>query len=313
MASSFLAMAATSPTRADEATSREIAASPQGIEEGVSPELRRRCLGIIRDTLRDASLWPKVHAAEYLIWLDHSEGVEEVYLGELERSGDEPEYRIGIWRVLAQAATTPEARSRWIDRIVEAWRNPNSPDRGHATETLSKLGHAMPDRDRSVLARDAESDDPILQAFARWLELNSGRADGMQRLAELLDSEEATSRKLAAFALRWQDELPVETRNKLVTTALHEPADSPARLHLLSSAYVHAPVDQVRRIKEDFVTYAQHGTEADKTEMCNALAERVTRDDLPLLQSLLEDKSMDVRATAARAILELELAPKNRR
>ena len=70
----------------------------------VTPELRQQAVGIVRDVLEHEHLWVKVHAAEYLLWLDCPGGVKETFTKELELHSDEPQYRIGIWRVLGRAA-----------------------------------------------------------------------------------------------------------------------------------------------------------------------------------------------------------------
>ena len=53
-------------------------------------------------TLKSQPEFIKVHAAEFLIWLGHTEESRKEFLKENEINGDQPKYRIGIWRVLAQ-------------------------------------------------------------------------------------------------------------------------------------------------------------------------------------------------------------------
>src|SRR5436190_22221225 len=72
----------------------------------VSDSLRQKELQVLRTALEREERWSKVHAAEFLLSLDYPQGVAQIFERELASRGDEPEYRIGIWRVLAQAART---------------------------------------------------------------------------------------------------------------------------------------------------------------------------------------------------------------
>src|SRR4051812_27913634 len=93
----------------------------------------------LSETLRTQHEFIKVHAAEYLLWLGRSEEVRKEFLAENEKHGDQPKYRIGIWRVLAQTETEPEKKKIWYDKIYKAFGDLNGPDRLHAAETLAKL------------------------------------------------------------------------------------------------------------------------------------------------------------------------------
>ena len=71
-----------------------------GAEIPVSQELHHRCLSELRDTLEKGEEFIKVHAAESLLWTGHPDQVREVFFNEPQ---EVPKYRIGVWRVLAQA------------------------------------------------------------------------------------------------------------------------------------------------------------------------------------------------------------------
>src|SRR5690606_18340609 len=76
----------------------------------------------LKRILHSESQWVKVHAAEFLLWENQAvDEVREVYLQEERLFGDVPKYRIGIWRVLAQAAVDPQDRKHWVDKIVAAY------------------------------------------------------------------------------------------------------------------------------------------------------------------------------------------------
>lgn len=112
-------------------------------EVAVDPDLREQAVGILQNTMRNEPRWSKVHAAEYLLALDYLDGVHEAFVNELAAHQQEPEYRIGIWRVLARVADSDTERSRWIERIREVASDPAAKDRFHAITALAKLGRPV--------------------------------------------------------------------------------------------------------------------------------------------------------------------------
>ena len=109
----------------------------------VTPQLRERAISVVREVLHHEHLWVKVHAAEYLLGLDYQDGIQEAFTKELQRHGAEPQYRIGIWRVLGCAANNDAQRSEWFGKIRDVLLSPHPPDRPHAAETLAKLRYKL--------------------------------------------------------------------------------------------------------------------------------------------------------------------------
>ncbi|MDD4890856.1 MAG: hypothetical protein PHU85_13125, partial [Phycisphaerae bacterium] len=132
----------------------------------VTPAIRQRSIDAMRQTLDQEQRWIKVHAAEYLLELDYRDGVREVFLKELDLHGDEPEYRIGIWRVLARAAVAEKDRKTWIGRISEVIADRAAPDRGHAIESLAKLRTAATDRVLEALQEDLQNGSSPVPPYA---------------------------------------------------------------------------------------------------------------------------------------------------
>ena len=121
-------------------------ASESDQSQQISNELRGQAVDVLRQTLNREPRWIKVHAAEFLLALDHPQGVSEAFAKELDISDDVPEYRIGIWRVLSRAAIQEEQRSEWIAKIRDVFLDEEAPDRLHAAETLGKLGYTVPEQ-----------------------------------------------------------------------------------------------------------------------------------------------------------------------
>ena len=132
-------------------------------------------MAAIRQVLDRESRFVKVHAAEYLLWLGYTQGVKEAFHKELQSHGGEPQYRIGIWRVLARCDTRGPEQSQWTDKICDVLWNPSAPDRVHAAETLAKLGCRIDDEEAASLEKAARSDIAPLTPYALWVLANSDR------------------------------------------------------------------------------------------------------------------------------------------
>ncbi|NLF08030.1 MAG: sodium/solute symporter [Pirellulaceae bacterium] len=248
----------------------------------------------------------EVHAAEYLLALDYPQGVKEAFLEEEKLHGGEPRYRIGIWRVLARAAYDPVERSLWIDRIRAAAFDEDGEDRTHAVETLAKLGYRLVGGEIAAMERATASENGSLAPFAAWTLANSGKPEGEKRLASFLASPDATLRYVAAYALGHLPKISASTQASLAAAIDAEPADSPARVYLISVAAMHAPKNVEFPFRVELLDAVVNGSGAGAVEACRALA-RVGGDaELPLLTRLLDSGDADLRAAAANALLRID-------
>ena len=271
----------------------------------MNERLRQKALHVLRTAMEAEERWIKVHAAEALLSLGYPRGAARTFETELASKGGEPQYRIGIWRVLAQAARNDQLREPWIRRILAAFLDTHGPDRLHAAETLARLGYRAGGKEAEAFELAARTGPGPLAANARWVLANSGRPDSEVRLAELLNSDDAGTRANAAYAIRHLPKLSPAAWKQLTAAARREPPDEIVRASLLSAAFVHAPAaDQKAHFKAELLKYARSGTNDAKYELCAVLAKEGRSDDLPLLGRLLHDNS-DVRVGAAYAILRI--------
>ncbi|MCX6991959.1 MAG: HEAT repeat domain-containing protein [Kiritimatiellaeota bacterium] len=269
----------------------------------IEPALRDRTLGILRKALATPSDWVKIHAAEFLLTLDYPQGVCEAFAGALKTRGDEPYYRIGLWRVMAQAARDSKEAEPWLAKICSALA---ASDRINATETLAKLGYAPAGAELKSVADAAASANAALAAYAQWLLANTGSVEEQRKLVQLLTSTNDTTRGIAGYAFRFKKELPGETVRLLVVTARKEPTGSSARIYLLSAAFCHAtePGDQ-QWLRTALYACAAEPVKDVRYEAACALARRGKAGDRALLVSLLDDPEEDVRVAAANAVLHI--------
>jgi SSS family solute:Na+ symporter len=268
----------------------------------VNERLREKAVQILRTAMDTEDRWIKVHAAEALLLLGYPDGVTRTFERELASKGEEPQYRIGIWRVLAQAARSDREREPWIAKILAAFHDTRGPDRLHAAETLGKLGYRAGDKEAAAFDLVVRTGPGPLAADARWVLANSGRPDGDIRLADLLASDDAGTRATAAYAIRHLPRLSVAAWEKLTAAVRTEPENDIVRASLVSAAFVHAPADQKAQFKTELLKYARTGSNDAKYEACAALATHGRNDDLPLLTGMLENNNADVRVGAAAAI-----------
>ena len=268
--------------------------------ETVTPDLHARCLSVLHEALAEGKEFVKVHAAESLIWTGNAGNVREVFLSE---PATVPRYRIGVWRVLAQAAPDPKGRQEYANKILAVLLDTSAPDRTHAAETSGKLGVTSHAPEVLLLAGGEAGS---CQAMARWVLANSGDEKDEAYLAELLESPNADARGCAAYALRFFKKIRPATYEMLKAAAEKEPADSPQRANMISPLYLHASPAERPAVRVRLLQCAGSGRTEDKREVCAALGRVPNPEDIPFLTKLLDDAELDARAGAAEAILRIE-------
>jgi solute:Na+ symporter, SSS family len=152
----------------------------------VASELRQKATGTLRRTLDHQQRWGKVHAAEYLLALDYSQGVKQAFLKELDVHGTELQYRIGIWRVLARSAGSDVERACWIEKIRNVAFDVAAKDRIHASDTLAKLGCRISEAEEVESLQEAgQPDRGEMAGHSRWI-LANGTGDERVQAAQTL-------------------------------------------------------------------------------------------------------------------------------
>ena len=258
------------------------------------------------EVLNHEHLWVKVHAAEYLLWLDYSDGVQETFTKELGRHDSEPQYRIGIWRVLGRAANNNAEQAEWFGKIRDVLVSPNSPDRPHAAETLTKLRYKLRGDEVEVVERiAAKSEDEQMISYLVCLLALADQPGAEARLVKLLESNNDQIRLSAAYAIRHLPTISASAKEKLQAAARSEPRGSPARVYLIGAVAVHSCPNVDPSVKAELAEYAVKGIEDNKVEACQVLAQVADNADLPLLTRLLDNSNSDLRSTAGYAILRV--------
>lgn len=278
----------------------------------LSSEFRMEAISELRNNLRNEQRWSKVHAAEYLLQLGYPQEVKAIFEKERTKYGKESQYRIGIWRVLAQASLPGSIEEeKWIQKISSAFTNQEGRDRIHAIEALAKLKVIIPDTDSKLVQAILNGKDDLFRAYTLWGLTINGEKKSLEHLIQLLQEPDETTKKIAAYALRFLQNIPAEHWPILTTTALTEPDSSSAKTYLLSAALVNTPEAQLNsslylQIRENLLQETSSGIKANRYELCEALAHVGKIEDLPILKNLLQDTILDVRSAAANAILRID-------
>ena len=271
-------------------------------------------------SLKNSTRWEKVHAADELLSLGYSTGIKEEFSKELESFNDTPQYRIGIWRVLASEARTDNEQKRWINKIDSVYADTLQPDRLHAAESLAKLSVNLQEIYPNIVASDLKSTDTLMRAFVTWgsavSKINQNIDYGS--LLSMISSTSETFRKIGAYALGFCPDLDVGYRKPLSERALAEPKNSQAKVYLLKAAYLFPTNDSTNvAVKAELLTFLASPQKYARVEAELALAKKGKPSDLPDLKMILEAKDLsthggfsvveanEIRATSAYAILRI--------
>lgn len=278
---------------------------------------------VLRKVLNEQKEWVKVHAAEFLLWSGHPEGVKEVYRTEERLHGAQSPYRIGIWRVLAQASAGEE-RNSWMKKIKAAFLNPDGADRLHASETLAKLKICPYDENPSLFETTLAATSKPLAMYTLWDAFYHNPAKESEIRTKLLATlqnsapEDMVARSIPAYALRQLGGLSIAEWQTLASRALAEPLDSPARTNLLSSAWAtgfREGYDELgKKLKTELLKYSKSPLKGERFELAMVLADKGNTEDIGLLTSMLKEENPlpnkaeneDIKAAAAYAILKIQ-------
>ena len=271
----------------------------------VTQALRERSVAVLRKVMDGEERWVKVHAAEYLLEAGYPEGIRDVFLEEANIYGKEPQYRIGIWRVLARAADSEQEQAKWIGKIRDVFVDATAPDRPHAAETLAKLNYKLLDSEIAAAEEAANSKNLALAPCATWILANAGRPSTEARLAAFLESPNVDIRCDAAYGLRHLPSISDVAREKLLAAVEREPTRARVRVFVIAAAAVHASAPNPL-LKAELLRLAENGTPDEKCQACQTLAQIGNNSDLPMLVRFLDDTNANFRATAAGAILRIQ-------
>lgn len=261
--------------------------------------------------------WIKVHAAEFLLGVGHDvDEVKAVFMGEEKRFANIPKYRIGIWRVLVQAANDEEERRQWIAKIVECYQDTAGADRLHAIETLAKL-HYPVEPDTVQLPQLEKGDGDVFSIYRLW---NAAyhQAYGRQRVQRIcLDlirnpSFDQNLLPNVSYLIRFLGPISLTDWQLLCNFTAGLEGNSAVHANFLATAWIVAPPDApLTAIKSKLL-----GMATDRSTLVHVftgLAKRGTSDEEKILMQLFKrvsdrnavDYDADIHAYGAHAVVML--------
>lgn len=293
------------------------------IGDEMRPLLRQQCVELMQQTLQNESRWVKVHAAEFLISLDYRDGVHDAFTAESARLGDEPQYRIGIWRVLASLERhNRSAYAARLGQIREVFLDDAAPDRIHAVETLAKLGYQFSEplsgselredlmMEVSPFTNFARQGPAAGRAYALWVLLNNHDPHAEGDLASALAADDEMTQLTAAYALRHQDAISARTFDALRSAVTKASSDSKARVYLLTATFKHWPVQEIsaqqEQLQTELLAMLDQGAPGEQYEVSRLFAEMGDEFSESLIKVLnRDDVSVDVKSSIAHALCRI--------
>lgn len=266
---------------------------------------RPQLIGKLEHEMFTNTKWLRIHAAEGL--LDNGELGKIADLFQSEADIATAPYRIGVWRVLARS-TTGEERNRYIERIREAMHDPQAIDRISAAESLGKI-NAASRADRDFILNWLKTADDATAPFPRWLLVLSSnpaeRENDEAGLANLLSSSDPVARLRVAFALGRLKEPSATSVAKVRQQLIVEPADSIARVYLITALLLHVKDSaEIAGLEKQLVPYL-NGKANEQLEAGIVTGLRGRSEGFDFLKPLLNSPEPDACIGAANGMLRL--------
>ncbi len=289
------------------------------------PENNIQALNKLKEATRSNDFWVRVHAYEFLQQLGYHEWVDSSFYGLLDVYGNEPEKRIGVWRIGVRGGKTKKEKENYIDKIRDVYLNAKSPDRLHAAETLAKLGVSLKTFPPGLVSNDLESGG-VLRGFVLWgnsLPADPGGEIDIQGLLELFPTEKKEVQEILAYGImKMKAEIPQEVRLEMegITADFSFSNLTRNRISLALTADNHQVMGDTG-IKDHYRNMILSNVKSTRFEACEMMAYYGDKTLIPDLyrvltgqnvlesgegRSVLESMNLDCQSAAAFALLSIE-------
>lgn len=286
----------------------------------VSESVVKNAKDNLQYALENSSKWQKVHAAEYILNHDYSNNVYDIFVEEEKQNRNESYYRIGLWRVLNQAAISSEEKNHWLDSISKVYEEYTSLDRIHAAETLAKLKVSPNSISVKVTDSVLKSDHNPMWAYTYWGTAYTSEKEMDQVKSTFMDiilnsNESTLVKRIAIYALYKMKNLNTQNWDLISSRAVNEPMDSPLYTSLLTCTLANTPKDSLlsTRVLKCREKLEKQIYSSNNNEISASLAvyqDIATEEDIPLLTSFMDkgfdDDNIEIIMAAANAILSFD-------
>lgn len=276
----FLMLVAMTPTPADERNNTV----------PVSPELREKCLNVLRGALKGTgdNFWPAMHAAEALTLAGHG---QEVLTELAKRSETDDQKRCGLAREAVRAGDRTK-----LPILFELLDKPGSNGHVHAAESLFKVVEIGDGTKMRAALVSKES--PKLNMMAAAALTKCGNPTSLETARKFLTDSNPTSRQIAVWVLGF---LGNPNDVKSLRAMKEKETDPVVKSRLINTLAMLTDGDARQELGRS-LSDPDAGNRALATEFVGHIRAAEFR---PTLIKLLDDPNLDVRVRAAQSLLAL--------
>lgn len=254
------------------------------------PDLRERCVKILRDGLKSDEFWPAMHAAEALTYAGHGKEVLEALA---KRSETDDQKRCGLAREAVRAGDRTK-----LAILFEILDKPGSNGHTHAAESLFKMAEVADGKKmRAALGQDADLKLKLMAAAAL---ARCGHPTALDPVRKRLADPDRENRKIAAWVL---GQVGDKADGKGIAVVFEKETDPLAKAYGVNAlALLGDPAARKQLVANLASTDA-----AVKTYSAEFAGYCRLPDARDGLVKLLDDPTLDVRVRAAQSLLVLAL------
>ncbi|WP_436417979.1 hypothetical protein KCV26_02815 [Petrimonas sulfuriphila] len=247
-------------------------------------------LNYLYETVNDTIFWNKIHAIEFLIDLGFNEDVDAI-LNELEINYENiPEKRIGYLRCRVKNEKNTDKKNRYIEKILQIYMNPSSPDIIHAVESLAKLSVSLKNIPQLEFLDSGKNN--ICNAYLNWSYVcpdSSLSSIDYTTLFKTLQSDNSDYRRIMAYGLKFLGKMEREPWQSVAERAINQPTEYPFSTYLLSGALSTCPEKErkshyINLIKQKLRILAKRNESINQYEAYVALGNFADQEDFNFIQ-----------------------------
>ncbi len=261
------------------------------------PDIRDRCLAILRKGIQSDEFWPAMHAAEALTLAGAGDEVVVELRDRLPMERDD-QRRCGLARELVRAGDRSQ-----VPILFEILSDSQSSGRVHAAESLYKL--AETGDGQSLRSAFAQSHNPQLRLMAAAALAKAGQADALAFLRDQLRSEDRRVRNTVAFALARLGGAPDV---QPIRDSLDRETDIASRAMLVNALASLGNAQGREELGRNLVS----ADAAVRTMSAECAGHSRCCEYQSKLIRLLDDSTLDTRVRAAQSLIALSLPATNR-
>ena len=259
----------------------------------LEPELKSRCLEILRAGLVSDEFWPAMHAAEALTLAGESDAVL-THLATRKETDDQK--RCGLAREAVRAGDRSQ-----LPILLEILEKEGSNGHVHAAESLFKVAEVG---DGAALrAALNQTDDPRLQIMAATALSRCGHPTAIDAIRDHISHDDLAIRKLAFWAIGQVGE--AADRQRLLDRPGQDAEDDLARAYVAQSLALLGDADAVKTLGAN-LNSPDVSVRTYAAEFIGHARAAAFRDEL---EKLLDDETLDVRVRAAQSLFALAAPP----